>query len=655
MKKHNKYPNLFAPIKIGQITIQNRFVHTATVTGYGANTSPTPKLINYHRTLASNGVGMIVTELMPVHQTSIANPFLVSAYDSKNNKLFSQWASAVSNKGSNLIGQIGHVGRQQLWNPLSTPLSASSEPDPLSWTVPRKMNLSNIEDIINGFCQSAKLLQNAGFSGVELHGAHGYLLTQFMSPFSNKRNDNYGGNREKRLRIIYEISHKIRDLCGDKFIVGLKMPCDEGVDGGIGPTEAKKIALIVSDTMPIDYLCFSQGNFSPSLEDHLPDMHFPNRPFQDIHAKLKDSIGKLPIITVGKIESANAAENILKENKADLIGFSRALISDPEFVNKIKYNNESSIRPCIYCNFCWGEIHAGRGMKCIHGDSDLDRKPSKHSKNISKRKNRIVIVGGGIAGMESAATASKYFSDVSLLTNSESLGGKLKWEASLPGRSIINEEINFQKNRLQELGVKITHTNITQDTILELDPTHVVLASGASLSWPSSLKKIKNVTDIIESTYFLAKTEEKMEGTAVIYDQDHTSACYAAAELLASRFEKVILLTPKPTIGTKINYISLIGVFRRLLKLGIEIVPFSIPTKYQKNILTIKNPINNEINQINEVTFLTFATPKSPNDELFQPLTNSGLECILAGDCDSPRGLAGAISDGSKILNKLTK
>ena len=649
MKKHNKYPNLFEPIKIGQTILKNRFVHTATVTGYGADTSPTPKLINYHQTLASNEVAMIVTELMPVHSTSIANPFLVSAYDTKNSKLFSKWASAVSDEGSHLIGQIGHVGRQQLWNPLSTPLSASAEPDPLSWTVPRKMSLSDINDVINGFIGSAQILHEAGFSGIELHGAHGYLLTQFMSPFSNKRKDCYGGSLKKRLRIIYEISHKVRDLCGEKFIIGLKMPCDEGVEGGIDKEEAEEIGRIVNNSMPIDYLCFSQGNFSPSLEDHLPDMNFPNRPFQSIHADLKLALPSIPIITVGKIESAEAAENIIKENKADLVGFSRALISDPAFVAKVKQDNESSIRPCIYCNFCWGEIHAGRGMKCIHKADRLNISNTNMIKNKPKIKNRVLIVGGGIAGMESAAKASQYFSEVNLLSNSENLGGKLQWEALLPGRSIINDEISFQKNRIRELGVKVKHCKVTPEIIFNFDPTHVVLACGASFTWPTSLTKSKTIKNIVEATYPLLDKNAELKGTAVIYDQDHTAACYATAELLASRFSRVIILTSKPTIGSKINYISMIGVFRRLLNLNIEIIPFSIPTNYEGNILTIKNPINKNINQINNVTYFTFATPKKPNNELLEPVVNAGIECTLVGDCDSPRGLAGAISDGSKI------
>ena len=187
------YPILFSPLRVGAHTLRNRVVHSATVTGYGANTRPSERLIEYHRARAAGGTAMIVTELMPVHHTSLANPFLVSVFDEDNLDPLKRWAEAVEREDCRLVGQIGHVGRQQLWSPLATPVSASARPDPLSWAVPHKMTLGEVEEMIVSFVGAAERLQRAGFSGVELHGAHGYLLTQFMSPFSNDRDDKYGG------------------------------------------------------------------------------------------------------------------------------------------------------------------------------------------------------------------------------------------------------------------------------------------------------------------------------------------------------------------------------------------------------------------------------------------------------------------------------
>ena len=259
------YPTLFSPLQVGAHTLRNRVVHTATVTGYGANTRPSERLIEYHRARAAGGTAMIVTELMPVHHTSLANPFLVSVFDEDNLDPLKHWAEAVEGEDCRMVGQIGHVGRQQLWSPLATPVSASARPDPLSWTVPHKMTVSEIEEMIQCFVDAAERLQRAGFSGVELHGAHGYLLTQFMSPFSNDRDDKYGGSREGRIAFVRETIAAIRARCGAGLLMGLKMPCDEGVAGGIDPAEAEEIVKLFVADGGLDYLAFSQGNSSPSL------------------------------------------------------------------------------------------------------------------------------------------------------------------------------------------------------------------------------------------------------------------------------------------------------------------------------------------------------------------------------------------------------
>ena len=197
-----KYKLLFSPISLGTTKLRNRISHTATVTALGSNGRPTQELSNYHVARAKGGCGMIVTELMPIHPTSIANPFLVHAFDEDNFELLSEWAERVEKEGCRLVAQIGHVGRQQLWDPLAAPVSATSKPDPLSWTVPRQLEVSEIKLLVESFIDCAKRLQRAGFSGVELHGAHGFLLTQFMSPFSNDREDEYGGSLGRRLRIV---------------------------------------------------------------------------------------------------------------------------------------------------------------------------------------------------------------------------------------------------------------------------------------------------------------------------------------------------------------------------------------------------------------------------------------------------------------------
>ena len=641
------YPTLFSPLQVGAHTLRNRVVHTATVSGYGAATRPTQRLIDYHQARAAGGTAMIVTELMPVHHTSLANPFLVSVFDEDNLNLFKRWAKAVEGEGCRLVGQLGHVGRQQLWSPLATPVSASARLDPLSWTVPHRLTLPEVKEIIESFISAAERLQRAGFSGVELHGAHGYLLTQFMSPFSNDRDDKYGGSREGRLTFVLEMISGIRARCGTDFMMGLKMPCDEGVTGGITPEEAEEVVKIFIAAGGLDYFAFSQGNFSPSLENHLPDMHFSKRPYQHLHARMKKLCHDIPVMTLGRIESPAAAEQLLTEGCGDLVGFSRALVSDAAWANKARDGRDGDIRPCIYCNYCWGEIHAGRGMTCVHNPELAEPHEIDWQPTPAKVARHIAVIGGGVAGLEAAWIAAARGHKVDLFCSSSELGGGALWESRLPGRADIAEAIAFQQTRAGEAGVTF-HLGrcVAAPEIAALEPDDVILAAGAATTWPASLTAGTTARDLKTTSLELLESDKTHYGTAVLFDQDHSAAFYAAAELFAVHFERTIIMTPRATIGSKVNFISLIGVFRRLAALRIEIFPLSLPVALEERCLSYRNALNGDESEINDVSCLTYATPRTVNDNLLAELGALGLNVQAIGDCRAPRNMAAAIHEG---------
>jgi len=641
------YPTLFSPLQVGAHELRNRVVHTATVSGYGANTRPSDRLIDYHQARAAGGTAMIVTELMPVHPTSLANPFLVSVFDEDNLDPLSRWAEAVESEDCRLVGQLGHVGRQQLWSPLATPVSASARPDPLSWTVPHKMSVGEVEEMVASFVEAAERLQRAGFSGAELHGAHGYLLTQFMSPFSNDRDDKYGGSREGRLTFVREMIDGIRQRCGAEFLLGLKMPCDEGVAGGIDPEEAEEIVKIFVAGGGLDYFAFSQGNFSPSLEDHCPDMHFPHRPFQHLHARMRKQCGGVPSMTLGRIETPQAAEQALQEGCGDMVGFSRALVSDAAWAAKAQDGREGHIRPCIYCNYCWGEIHAGRGMTCVHNPELARPNEIGWLPKPTSAKKRIAVIGAGVGGLEAAWIAAARGHEVHLFGASPEPGGAALWESRLPGRADIAEAINFQRRRAEEHGVNLhLGAPATAETIAALDPDQVILATGAETTWPANLAVGSEARDLRSATTDLLQSDGSHDGTAVLFDQDHTAMVYAAAELFAKRFGRVVIMTPRPTIGSKVNYLSLIGVFRRMAALRIEIIPLSLPLTLEGGRLTYRNALNGDESEIADVDCLVYATPRAVRDDLATNLAARGIAVEAIGDCRAPRTMAAAIHEG---------
>src|SRR5262249_276448 len=227
------------------------------------------------------------TEILAVDPAALARGAIVAAYDPDNEDGFRRAAAAVEGEGACLVAQLWHPGRQQLWAPTASPQGISDQPDAYSWTVPHVMSADDLARVADRYLAAAERLQACGFGGVELHGAHGYLLTQILSPWSNRRTDRYGGSLANRVRFVREVADAIRARCGRDFVIGMKMPGDEGVAGGIDPDEAARITAALAGAGTIDYFAYSQGNFSLSLENHVPDMHFGRGHFLAIHKKVR--------------------------------------------------------------------------------------------------------------------------------------------------------------------------------------------------------------------------------------------------------------------------------------------------------------------------------------------------------------------------------
>ncbi len=350
----NAFPHLLSELRFNGRKSKNRIAFPAIVSNTGAANRITPRTLDFYGARAAGGAGMVITEALVVHPSSIAQPSVFTLFDDRNDDGLRRLAERVESHDCRLLGQLWHIGRQQLWNPVSCPVGVSDQPDAFSWTVPHVMDEDEIRDVRDGFISSAKRLADAGFSGVELHGAHGYLIGQFLSPWSNTRDDGWGGDASGRTRFAREIIAGIRAICPADFIVGIKIPGNEGVAGGIDPEEAARLTACLVQAGGLDYIAYSQGNFSLSLEDHVPDLHYPMSPFLEIHKRMKSAAGHIPVMAVGRIPDATAAERALAEGAGDLIALGRALIADAALPRKLAEGRPDQVRPCTFCNACWG-------------------------------------------------------------------------------------------------------------------------------------------------------------------------------------------------------------------------------------------------------------------------------------------------------------
>jgi hypothetical protein len=640
------FPQLFCPLKLGGRTLRNRVVLSATLTNYGAGHRVTERWTNFLAERAKGGCAAIVTEVIAVDPAALAHGAIVTGYETENEEGFKRTAAAVENAGACLIGQLWHPGRQQLWTPVWSPKGISDQPDAYSWTVPHVMSSDELRRLVDAFGAVAQRLERCGFAGVELHGAHGYLLSQILSPWSNQRSDRYGGSLANRLRFVAEVCDAIRATCGKDFVIGLKMPGDEGVEGGIDPDEAARITAALVARGGLDYFAYSQGNFTNSLENHVPDMHFRPAPFLHIHKRIRPAAGGKPVMAIGRIAMPQEAEAALADGAGDLVGLTRALIADADWANKAREGRAKDIRPASFDNFAWGEVHLGKPLSEAHNpqlgvSGECNWRPAR-----AARKRRVVVVGAGPAGLQAARVAAQRGHDVTLFGASQDLGGKLLWEAGLPGRQDYQHVLAWMQRQLRDTLAKIELGRLaTPQDILAVEPEAVILATG---SHSRPLAGVEAGTSVRE--WDGHRLNVRAEGTAVLFDMDHSAATYAVADALAHRYQKLVLLTPRPQIARNVNYCSAIGIHRRLYQADAEIIMAAEPVSCRDGVLRWRNVFTGRLREVHNVALFLWSTPRIVNEALAAPLRQAGIETRLVGDCLAPRNLICAIHEGEAAV-----
>jgi len=646
---------LFTPFELSGKHLRNRIVHASMTTLTVRNGSVAEEQIAYFENRARGGAAMVITEPLSMSPMQ-AVPNKTHVFNPDNALGLIRMAQAVEQHDCRLLGQIQDPGRARhhAGRHLNA-IAPSVLPDDMSWSVPRALNIDEIKKFVTDFSESSARLQSYGFSGVELSCGHGHLFHQFMSPQSNIRDDAYGGNWINRCRFINEIVAGIRKECGANFIIGLKLPGDDGLPGGIGPEQAVIIAKILTEKQEVSYVCFAQGTHANSLEMHIPDRFGPRTPYRELIKTLRQAIPLIPLMSLGRISDPAEAESILESQEAELIGIGRTLIADPAWPIKVAQSRINEIRYCLACNTCWDTIITRHEpLACVNNPrvrqaDEVDYWPSKTTDT-----KRIIVVGAGIAGMEAAWIAAARGHHVTVLGSGAQIGGKAWLRSHFPGGEEVSSVYDYQTVAAMRGGAKIElglHANVSD--IASLTPDVVMLATGATMippSWlPVDVRQEGFVLDLRETMSGLIGTISKQPGTAVIFDMDHTEGTYAMAERLHELFEHVVILTPRHSLADDMAVVTRQGVLRRLYTKKIEIHLLALPVwddEVENGLLTWEHVITHEQQQIRNVALITYSTPRRRNDELAAPLKQLGIDVILIGDCKSPRDMIAATSDG---------
>ncbi|TDT63257.1 FAD-dependent oxidoreductase [Fonticella tunisiensis] len=481
VKTLNSSP-VFAPISIGSIKLKNRLVVSPMVTVFcDPDGFATEQYIAYHEAKAKGGWGLIITEDYAVDPLG-RGFWTAGLWKDEQMEGHARLTQRVHQHGAKIVAQIYHAGRQASYDVIGQqPVSASPIPCPVMGYIPRELTIPEIKKIVSEFGDAALRAKKCGFDGVEVHGAHGYLIAQFMSTYSNKRCDEYGGPIENRMRFPLEIIADIRKKCGKDFTVIFRISGDEYVPGGRTIEETKLIAAML-EKAGVDAIHVSAGVYG-STWAVIPPLNVTNGWIVNLAEEVKRVVN-IPVITVGRINDPRMAETILASGKADLVAMGRASLADPELPNKFAEGRYDDIRHCIGCQQgCLARLFNNEPIRCVVNPT-LGFEYLNETKK-AKTPKKVTVVGGGLAGMEAARAAALAGHNVTLYEKSDKLGGQFGLAPIPPFKGNMAYLPSWLARQIKKLGINIKlNTEYTPAVCDEEKPDVVIIATGSTPSKP---------------------------------------------------------------------------------------------------------------------------------------------------------------------------
>lgn len=503
----------FEPFRMGKLELKNRLVVSAMVTNYcNPDGTPTEKYLAYHEHKAQGGWGLIITEDYAIAPKAGGFIRLPGLWEDSQIQPHQELTRRVHQAGGKIVVQIYHAGRETSSAITGErPVGPSPIREPSMPETPRELTVEEIHQLVEQFGDCARRAQQAGFDGVEVHGAHGYLVGAFASPFANKRCDEYGGTIQNRARFAVEIIRNIKQKCGADFPVLYRMSAVEYVPGGLEIEEAKVLARLV-EKAGADCIHCSQGVYA-STQHIIPPSVVARGAYVQNAAAIKSAV-HIPVIAVGRINDIQVAESILQFGQADLVTMARASLADPEMPKKIQEGREDEVLRCIGClQGCAGENGKGHCVRCLvnplTGMEDVyDFSPAKECK-------RVLVIGGGVSGCEAAIAAAQRGHRVTLLEKSGQLGGQ--WiPASMPvGKSEFTSLLLWQKAMLEKLHIQVLlNTQADGELIRLYEPDAVVVATGSKPFVPGFLKGADQ--DFVVNAHDVLLGKVEVQGKVVV-------------------------------------------------------------------------------------------------------------------------------------------
>jgi 2,4-dienoyl-CoA reductase (NADPH2) len=557
-----EFPHLFSPITVGRHVLANRLVATAAGTSIVHQGVSLDEDHAHYARMARGGVGLIVTGAMMADPDGAARArYLVEPYNEDALPSLAKRADAVHAEGVKIFGQLCHLGRELLGTePVTWAVGPSPILSPRDVFRPRELDVDEIAGIVRAFALSARNLEITGYDGVELHGAHGYLIAQFMSRSANQRTDQYGGDLRNRFRFLQELITAIRESCSADFALGVRMSAEEEIPDGIDTDEACRFAELLAETGAVDYVSVTHGVRGAYVKDgtHEDKVAAPSA------ARVKEASG-LTTLVAQRIRDPHTAEDVLRAGSADLIGMARGLLADPDLPRKAKEGRVAEIRTCL-----------GINQDCRSFDEHLhcavNAEIGRNSEVFTPAAipGTVYVVGGGPAGLEAARVAAERGHSVVLFERDRTLGGQLNAAASAPHRGTLIDVVDYLSRELKRLRVDVNlGAEIELEDLADVagEAQSIIVATGSvPIHAPSDFARAITIESVLDGS-----TQIAPGSTAVVFDErEGFWPAFNAAEKLALAGAKVAFVTPASGIGARIPHESLAPLMRRLDAGGVD-------------------------------------------------------------------------------------
>ncbi len=638
-----RFQHLFTPFRFRTFEIRNRIVMPPMAIYIpGSEGFVKQRLIDYYEARAKGGVGYIIVNATYVHPNGSSHPNQTAITDDKYIPGFARLVEAIHRHGVKASLQLYHSGRQRYALIAGgQTISPSGIPCPVRKDPAHAPTVKDVKSLVEDYAQAARRAREAGFDGIEIHCAHGYLLSGFLSPYQNKRTDEYGGDVMGRTRIVREILARCREVVGDDMLIGVRMNGSDYVNEGNTPEEVKEIARILVNA-GAEVIHVSAGMAASAQYTF-----FPAGVPRGFNVPLAEEIRKVvdvPVIACGAITDAEFAEEILSKGTVDLVAIGRPLMADPDLPIKAMTGRLKETRPCLRCSKCagvWPE-----NMTCTV-NAAMGREAQSRLEPTGKPK-KVIVIGSGPAGLEAATTAAARGHSVTLMEQNDRIGGKIRLAQRVAGKENLDRWLAYYQNEMERLCVAVElNRHVTVDDMNKIVADAIVVATGARPLIPKNIKGVDNSKVVVTDDVLWDRVNVGDRALIV----GGSSMGVETAEHIASEGKEVVVVEMLPEILSDISHDAALALLDRVEKLNFKALTNTLVTSIEQN----GDRLDVHVKRYGMDTVLTgfdtvvLAAGVVPDNRLGLELQAKYDNVYLIGDCEQGGDFRKAVHDGANV------